>query len=479
MTAPDGAVVVGAGPNGLAAAIVVARAGVPVRVIEAASAPGGGARSAELTLPGFVHDPCSAIHPTAVASPLFRELDLAAHGLEWVTPPAAVAHPLGGDRAAVLDGTWEGTAASLGRDGAAWRRLFGPPVRDVERLLPSLLGPILRFPRHPVALARFGLPAMLPVTALARIAFRDDPARALFGGIGAHSMLPLAAPFSAAFAMALGLFAHAYGWPMARGGSGAIASALTAELRSLGGEIVTGHRVERIDELGPARAVLFDLAPRQVVAIAGERLAPRTRRGLEGFRYGPGVFKVDWALDGPIPWTAPGVRRAATVHLGGRLPELVASEAAVARGRHPERPFVLLAQQTPFDPSRAPAGKHTAWAYCHVPSGSQVDMAAAIEDQVERFAPGFRDLVLARATRNAVEMEAYDANYVGGDVNGGVQDWRQLLFRPVVSLDPYHLGGGLYLCSSSTPPGGGVHGMCGWHAARSALRREFGIRLDG
>ena len=471
------AVVVGAGPNGLAAAIVLARAGVAVRVYEASETPGGGTRSAELTLPGYVHDPCSAIHPTAIASPFFRSVDLAARGLEWVFPPAAVAHPLGGERAALIDGSWERTAQSLGRDADAWRRLFGPLVRDVERLVPSLLGPVLRFPRHPIALARFGLPALLPVTALARLRFRDDAARALFGGIGAHSMLALTTPLSSAFALALGLFAHRFGWPMARGGSGAIAEALVAELRDLGGEIVTDRRISRLDEIEPARAVLFDLTPRQIVAIAGDDLPGRTRRQLERFRYGPGVFKVDWALDGPIPWSAPDARRAGTVHLGGPLPEVAESEGTVWRGQHAEGPFVLLAQQTLFDPSRAPAGKHTAWAYCHVPGGSSVDRTRQIEDQVERFAPGFRDLILARATRTAAEMEGHDVNYVGGDINGGVQDWRQLLFRPIRSLDPYHLGPGLYICSSSSPPGGGVHGMCGWHAARSALRREFGRRI--
>jgi phytoene dehydrogenase-like protein len=476
MSGDPEAVVVGAGPNGLAAAIVLARAGIPVRVYEAADTPGGGTRSAELTLPGFVHDPCSAIHPTAIASPFFRSLDLAARGVEWVFPPAAIAHPLEGERVALLDGSWERSADSLGRDADAWRRLYGPLVSDVERLVPSLLAPILRPPRHPLALARFGLPALLPVTVLARLRFHDAPARALFGGIGAHSMLALNAPLSGAFALALGLFAHAYGWPMARGGSGTIAEALVAELRALGGEVVSGRRIERLEEIEPARAVLFDLAPRQIVAIAGDRLAGRTRRRLERFRHGPGVFKIDWALDGPIPWSAPDARRAGTVHLGGQLAEIVESEAAVGRGQLADRPFVLLAQQTLFDPSRAPAGKHTAWAYCHVPNGSAVDMTRQIEDQIERFAPGFRDLVLARATHTAADMEAYDANYVGGDINGGLQDARQLLFRPIPSLDPYHLGEGLYVCSSSAPPGGGVHGMCGWHAARSALRREFGRR---
>jgi phytoene dehydrogenase-like protein len=317
---------------------------------------------------------------------------------------------------------------------------------------------------------------MLPATILARLRFSDAPARALFGGIAAHAILPLTAAFSGAFGLALGTFAHGFGWPMARGGSGTIAAALVAELRANGGDVVTGQPIERLADIEPARAVLFDLNPRQIVAIAGSRLGGRTRRQLERFRHGPGVFKIDWALDGPIPWSAPDTARAGTVHLGGELPELVQSEAAVARGHHADRPFVLLAQQTLFDPSRAPSGKHTAWAYCHVPGASTVDMTRRIEDQVERSAPGFRDLILARATRTAAAMEAYDANYVGGDINGGIQDWPQLLFRPIPSLDPYHLAEGLYVCSSSAPPGGGVHGMAGWHAARSALRREFGRR---
>jgi phytoene dehydrogenase-like protein len=448
-------------------------------VYEAAPTTGGGSRSAELTLPGYVHDPCSAIHPTALASPFFRSLALQGHGLEWIHPPAPVAHALDGGEAVTLERSVADTAVGLGRDGQAWHRLYGPLVRSAESLVPELLQPVVRIPRRPLALARFGLPAMRSAVGLARARFRDDRAQGLFVGLAAHSMLPLDAPFSASFGLVLGLFGHAFGWPMARGGSGRIVDALVAELRAHGGEIVTDRRIGSVRELPPARATLFDVTPRQLVAIAGDRLPPRYRRALEHYRYGPGVFKLDWALDGPIPWTAEGPRRAATVHLGGTLAEIAAAEAEVAAGRHPDRPFVLLVQQTPFDPSRAPVGKHTAWAYCHVPSGSTMDRTAAVEAQVERFAPGFRDRILARNARDPRAMEAYDENYVGGDINGGIQDWRQLIFRPVPRLDPYFSGSpGIYLCSSSTPPGGGVHGMCGHLAARSALRREFGDRSD-
>jgi phytoene dehydrogenase-like protein len=483
-SAPD-AIVVGAGPNGLAAAITLARAGRSVVVYEASSTPGGGARSAELTLPGFIHDPCSAIHPTAVASPFFRSLRLERHGLEWIHPDAPVAHPLDGGRAVVLERSVAATAgridaAGTGRDGHSWERLFNGPVRAAGDLAPELLGPPVHLPRHPVALARFGLPSLLPATTLARLAFRGPPARALFAGLAAHSMVALDRPVTASFGMAMGIFAHGFGWPMARGGSGRITDALVAELTGLGGTILTGHRVESLDALPQARAFLLDVTPRQLLAITGGRLPAAYRRRLGRFRLGPGVFKVDWALSDPIPWTAHGVGRAATVHLGGTMAEIARAESEVAGGRHPERPFVLLVQQTPFDPARAPAGKHTAWAYCHVPNGSAVDMTAAIEAQVERFAPGFRDLILARSTRDSAAMEAYDENYLGGDINGGLADWRQLLFRPVPALDPYATPArGIYLCSSSTPPGGGVHGMSGYLAARSALRREFGDRSGG
>ena len=468
------AIVVGAGPNGLAAAITLARAGRSVRVYEAAPTAGGGTRTAELTLPGFRHDVCSTILPLTIASPFFRSVDLGARGVELLQPDAPFAHPLDGGAAAVLERSLTAMEDGLGaRDGQAWRRMFGPLVRGADELASELLRPVLHLPRHPLRLARFGLPALRSAEGVARGRFRDPPAQALFAGVAAHSMLRLDRPLSASFGLVLTIFAHFVGWPMARGGSAAVTDALVAELSALGGEVVTGHRVDGLAELPQARAVLFDVTPRQLVAIAGDRLPPHTRRRAQRFRYGSGVFKVDWALDGPVPWTAEGPRRAATVHLGGTLEEIAASEADVAAGRHPDRPFVLFVQHQPWDGTRAPAGKGTAWAYCHVPAGSAVDMTARIEAQVERFAPGFRDRILARATHSPAEMEAYDANYVGGDINGGIQDIRQLLFRPWPTLDPYRVGDGLYLCSSSTPPGGGVHGMSGYWAARSALRHEL------
>lgn len=472
-SAPD-AVVVGAGPNGLAAAITLAAAGRSVVVYEAASIPGGGCRSAELTLPGFVHDVCSTVHPFGSASPFLRGVDLVGNGVEWIHPDVPLAHVLDGGRAAVLDRSVAVTARGLGGDGRAWRRLFGRLAQDAPKLAPELLGPVVHVPRHPLALARFGLPALRSAVGLARSRFDGDEARALFGGMAAHAMVPIDRPLTAGFGLALGLFAHGFGWPFVRGGSGRITDALVAELARLGGSIVTDHPVTSLDELPPARAYLLAVAPRQVVAIAGDRLPSSYRRRLERFRYGPGVFKIDWALDGPVPWTAEAARHAGTVHVGGTIEEIARGEAEVGAGRHPEQPFVLFAQPTVADPSRAPEGKHTGWAYCHVPNGSERDMTEAIEAQVERFAPGFRDLVLARSTHTAVEMEAYDANYVGGDINGGIQDAAQLIFRPVARLDPYATPArGIYLCSSSTPPGGGVHGMSGYHAARSALRRDL------
>ena len=463
------AVVVGAGPNGLAAAITLARAGRSVEVLEAAPEAGGGARTAELTLPGFLHDVCSSVHPLGIASPFFRTVDLAAHGLEWVHPDAPLAHPLDDGRVAFLERSVEATAAGLGRDRRAWRLLFGPLVRDLDRLLPSILGPVVRIPRHPLALARFGVPGLLPASVLAGRLFKDDPARALLGGIAAHSMLALTRPLTSSFAFVLAMLGQSVGWPVARGGSRELTRALVHELDSLGGHLRVGDRVASERDLPPARSTLLDLTPQQALAIAPSRMSRFTRLAARRFRYGPGVFKVDWALDGPIPWQAPEIARAGTVHLGGRLDELVASEAAVAAGRTPDRPFVLLVQPTLFDPTRAPEGKHVGWAYCHVPGGSTVDMTATIESQVERFAPGFRDRILARRAAGPAELQAYDPNYVGGDINGGVADVRQLIFRPWPALDPYRLGRDLWLCSSSTPPGGGVHGMSGWHAAQSVL----------
>jgi phytoene dehydrogenase-like protein len=469
------AIVVGGGPNGLAAAIELARAGRSVRVYEAASQVGGGTRSAELTLPGFVHDVCSTAHPLGVASPFFRSLDLAARGVEWVHPEAPVAHALTPSRTIVLERDL-GNAGSaledaLGDDAVRWARLFGRLVAEWERLLPELLRPVVRVPRHPLLLARFGLPAMLPATALGRLAFQEPAARALFAGISGHSMLRLGRPLSSSFGLVLGLLAHAVGWPLARGGSGRIAAALEAEALALGVEIETGRRIDALADLPRARAVVFDLTPRQVLAIAGDRLPPGYRRQLEGFRYGPGIHKLDWALDGPIPWRDPRTARAGTVHLGGTAHEVSRAVDAVHRGEVAERPFVLLVQPTIADASRAPAGKHVAWAYCHVPHGWPGDATEAIEQQVERFAPGFRGRILARAVHDAGAMEAYDANYVGGDINGGLQDVRQLVFRPFRRWNPYTTPDpGLFLCSSSTPPGGGVHGMSGVLSAREVER---------
>jgi phytoene dehydrogenase-like protein len=470
------AVVVGAGPNGLAAAITLARAGCAVLVREAAPTAGGGCRSAELTLPGFVHDVCSAIHPLGVASPFFRTLPLAAHGLTWIEPPAAVAHPLDDGTAAVLERSFDATGATLGRDAAAWRALLAPLAADWQRLLAATLGP-LRWPRHPLTLARFGLAAWLPARRLAAWRFRDEPARALFAGLAAHAIQPLERSPTAAFGLILGLLGHAVGWPLPRGGAQRIADALAGYLRVLGGEIVTGAPVETLAELPPARVVLCDVSPRQLLRLAGDHLPAGYRRQLARYRYGPGVFKVDWALDGPIPWRAAACARAGTVHAGGTLAEIAAAEAAVWRGQHPERPFVLVTQSSCFDPTRAPAGRHTAWAYCHVPHGSTVDMTARIEAQIERFAPGFRDRILARHTLDPAALERYNANYVGGDINCGVQDWGQLFTRPVRSLTPYATPvRGLYLCSSATPPGGGVHGMAGYWAASLALRGPLARR---
>ncbi|HET8557850.1 MAG TPA: NAD(P)/FAD-dependent oxidoreductase [Gaiellaceae bacterium] len=466
---PD-AVVVGAGPNGLAAAIEMARAGLSVRVLEAAGAVGGGARSAELTLPGFVHDVCSAIHPLGIASPFFRSLPLADHGLEWVEPPTALAHPFDDGRAALLAPSPDAAMPTLGADDERWRRLFVPLVRDPESLLDETLAP-LHVPAHPLTLARFGLRALLPATTVARRSFRDAKARGLFAGLAAHSMLPLERPPSAAFGLMLGLLGHAVGWPFPRGGSQALSDALASYLRSLGGEIETGQRVESLAELGETRLVLLDVTPRGLLELAGDRLPDRYRRRLERYRYGPGVFKLDWALAGPIPWRADECSRAATVHLGATLEEIAASEAAPAQNRIAERPYVLLAQQSLFDPSRAPGGRHTAWAYCHVPNGSSVDMTERIESQVERFAPGFRERILARSALGPADLERSNPNYVGGDINGGLADLRQLLTRPVARWSPYSTPlPGVFLCSASTPPGGGVHGMCGFHAARAALR---------
>jgi phytoene dehydrogenase-like protein len=424
----------------------------------------------ELTLPGYIHDVCSAIHPLGIGSPFFRGLPLDEFGLEWIHPEAPVAHPLDGGRAVTLELSLESTADRLGPDGRAYRRIMEPLVSSWQELIQETLGP-LRIPRHPLLLARFGLLALQSASGLARRSFKQPEARALFAGLAAHSIMPLETPMTSAAGIVEAVLGHAVGWPMARGGSQAIADALAAYLRSQGGEIVTGTMVTSLEEIPSARATLLDVTPRQVIGIAGERLPAGYRRQLERYRYGPGVFKVDYALDGPIPWEAPDCARAGTLHVGGTLEEIADAERAVWAGEHPERPFLLVAQQSLFDTSRAPAGKHTAWVYCHVPHGSTVDMNEAIDNQLERFAPGFRDLILARSVHGTQEMESYNPNYIGGDINGGVLDLRQLYTRPVVSLNPYATPvEGLFICSSSTPPAGGVHGLCGYYAAQAALR---------
>jgi phytoene dehydrogenase-like protein len=465
------AVVVGSGPNGLAAAIVMAEAGRRVTVIEGAEGVGGGCRSEELTLPSFVHDTCSTVHSLALASPFLSRLPLAEHGLELAHPDAPLAHPFDDGSAVVLERSVEETAKGLGPDAQSYRRLFEPLVGNAEALLYDILAP-LRPPRHPLVLARFGMSAARSARGMVRSSFQGERARALVAGCCAHSMLSLRSPASAAFGIVLALSAHRVGWPVARGGSQRVADALASHLRSLGGQIQTGRWVESLDELAGARATLLDVTPRQLLRIAGGGLSGRYARRLARYRYGPGIFKLDWALDGPIPWRAEEVSRAGTVHLAGSLDEIVASEEAASKGKHHDRPFVLLVQPSLFDPTRAPAGRHTAWAYCHVPNGSTRDMTEAIEAQVERFAPGFKDLIAARSAMGPAEVERRNPNYVGGDINGGVQDMRQLFTRPVARLVPYSTPvAGLYICSSATPPGGGVHGMCGYFAAQAALRQ--------
>ncbi len=464
------AVVVGAGPNGLAAAVELARGGRSVAVLEAGETVGGGTRSAEITLPGFIHDLGSAIHPLGYASPFFRQLPLEEHGLEWVHPPAPLAHPFDDGAAVVLERSVQETAAALGSDARAYERLMKGVAEDAPGLASYFVGSP-RLIRHPVALAASAMRALRPARVLAEDLFEGEKARGLFAGNGAHSFLPLEKSPSALFGLVLGTLGHAFGWPFPKGGSQRIADALTSYLISLGGEIYTGVRVDSVGEVPETRTVLFDVTPRQLLDIAGEHFTGRYRRALKDYRYGPGVFKVDFALDGPIPWKAPECLRAGTVHLGGTLEDVAAGEAAVWRGEHPERPFVLLAQQSLFDPTRAPEGKHTVWAYCHVPNGSTFDMTERIEDQIERFAPGFKRRILAKNAMGPADLERQNANLVGGDINGGVADLRQLFTRPVLKLNPYATPAkGLYICSSSTPPGGGVHGMCGYLAARVALR---------
>lgn len=466
-------VVAGAGPNGLAAAVAMARAGFLVIVREAAEQIGGGTRTDELTLPGYLHDVCSAVHPMGAVSPFFRELDLAAHGLEWVHPPILMAHPFDDGTAVALHRSLDETAASIGgADGRAYRRLMRPFVERAQDVIADVLAPPLRVPRHPLLMARFALSGLRSALGLVRARFEDDRACAFFAGMAAHTTLPLDHAPSAAFGLVLALAGHTAGWPIARGGSRRIADALASILRAHGGRIETNAPVTALDELRNAHVVLLDLTPRQILRIAGDAFPGDYARQLHRFRYAPGVFKLDWALAEPIPWTAPECRQAGTIHLGPTTAAIAASAEAAWYGRRDEFPWVILAQPTLFDPTRAPEGGHIAWAYCHVPHASTHDMTAAIEAQVERFAPGFRDTIVARSVLGPGALEAHNANLVGGDINGGVHDVRQFLFRPISAMDPYRTPlDNVFLCSASTPPGGAVHGMSGYHAARSALRR--------
>ncbi|MEO8603092.1 MAG: NAD(P)/FAD-dependent oxidoreductase [bacterium] len=465
------AVVVGSGPNGLTAAVALARSGASVLVREARQTIGGGMRTAALTLPGFAHDVCSGCHPLGVLSPYWRTLPLDEHGLRWIHPPASAAHPLDDQPAVLLYRSLDDTAAALGIDADTYRNTFAPFLRDPHALLADLMGP-LRIPAHPLRMARFGLPGLLPARAALNTRFRGVRARAVLAGCAAHSILPLEKPLTAAVAMIFTLAAHTQTWPVAAGGSQAIGAALASYLRQLGGRIETGAPVQRLADLPPARLVLFDTSPAQLADIGAPLLPAGYVRRLRRYRYGPGVFKLDWALDGPIPWRDARCLEASTVHVGGTLDEIAAAEAAVWRGEHPERPFVMVVQQSQFDPTRAPAGQHTGYAYCHVPAGSTVDCTAAIEAQLERFAPGFRDRILARHVMRPADLLAENPNYVGGAITGGVADLFQFFTRPVARLDPYSTPNPrLYICSASTPPGGGVHGMCGYFAAASAARR--------
>jgi phytoene dehydrogenase-like protein len=466
----DNAVVVGSGPNGLAAAITLAERGLSVHVIEAAEEIGGGCRTAELTLPGYHNDVCATVLSFGLTSRFFGAFDPAAHGVEFVFSPALLAHPLENGDAVLLERSVDDTAANLGDDAARYRRIFAPLARHAPQLLDQFLGP-LRPPRHPLVVGAFGIPALLPATAFARLAYRGERARALFAGVAAHSMLSLGSPASTSVGLILTAVGHASGWPVVRGGTANLTAALAARLVHLGGTIETGRRVTDLADLAGAQLRILDLVPRDIERVCAGQLPQRYRRRLRRYRYGPGVFKVDWALDGPVPWSDARCARAATVHVGGGFAEIVASEAAGAAGRHADRPFVILAQPSLFDPTRAPAGKQTLWGYCHVPNRSRRDMTHAIEAQVERFAPGFRNRIISRHTMDTAALESHNANNAGGDINGGMFNLGQMFARPAPRVSPYTTPNpSIFICSAATPPGGGVHGMCGWWAAHAALR---------
>jgi phytoene dehydrogenase-like protein len=469
------AIVIGSGPNGLAAAIRLQQKGLSVLLIEGRSTIGGGMRTAELTLPGFKHDICSAIHPLAIASPFFKTLPLHEHGLRYIQPGLPLAHPFDNGSAAILSQSLPETINALGEDGRAYSKLITPVVENWTELAEDILGP-LKFPAHPSAYIRFGLNAISSASFLSK-RFKTENARGLWAGLAAHSIQPLSNLATSAIGVVLASAAHARGWPMPEGGSQSIANALASYFISIGGTIETNRYIKSLAGLPSAKALLLDVAPKQLLEIAGHTFSALYKWQLQRYRYGMGVFKIDWALDAPIPFTAEDCRRAGTVHIGNTLKEIEAGEKNSSKGIHAEKPFVLLAQQSLFDRSRAPQNKHTAWAYCHVPNGSRKDMTAAIENQIERFAPGFRERILARNTMNTGQIEDYNPNYIGGDINGGVIDIGQLFTRPALRYSPYRTSArGIYICSSSTPPGGGVHGMCGFHAAQRVLKDIFKIR---
>ncbi|MGB3587916.1 MAG: NAD(P)/FAD-dependent oxidoreductase [Tunicatimonas sp.] len=472
-------VVIGSGPNGLAAAIELQRSGLSVLVLEAKDKIGGGARSEELTLPGFVHDIGSAIHPLGVASPFLSQLPLADHGLDWVYSPAAVAHPLDNGVTITLNRSVEVTADSLGTDARAYRSLMKPIVNNWHQIAPDFLGPF-RFPKYPLKMAEFGLKALRSTTSLANSTFKTLEAKGFFAGLAAHSMLPLEKPATSAAGLVLGALGHVVGWPFPVGGAQSIINALVSYFQSLGGEIKTGCEVNSIADLPPSQATLWNITPWQLLEIEGLSFPTNYRKQLKRFQYGPGIFKVDWALSDPIPFKNPKANQASTIHLGGTIEEIALSERDAWHRKHNQHPYVLLVHQSPFDPTRAPAGKHTAWAYCHVPRYSLQDMTEAIEAQVERFAPGFRDTIIGKHTMHTRQVHQYNPNYIGGDINGGAQSIDQIFTRPTFSLTPYRTAKkGVYICSSSTPPGGGVHGMCGYHAAQTVLRDLFpDVRLE-
>lgn len=467
------AIVIGSGPNGLAAAIKLAQAGIKTTIYEAKNTVGGGTRSAELTLPGFIHDICSAIHPTGIGSPFFRDLPLIEHGLEWIHPQSPLAHPFDDGTAAILERSIDETSKTLENDGLRYKKFMEPLVENWPKIESDVMGPF-GIPKHPLVMARFGIQAIQSAKMLSNRLFKAKHARGLFAGLAAHSMMPLDWLLTSGIGIALAIFGHVYGWPISKKGSQKIADALASYFSSLGGEIITNYKIEHIDQLPSNQLLLFDVSPRQLLQIAGNRLPLSYQRKLQSYRYNPGVFKVDWALNCPIPWKAKECLRAGTVHLGGTQEEIEESESEVWKNRHPKKPFIILAQQSLFDQTRAPEGKHTAWGYCHVPNGSTIDMTEVIEAQIERFAPGFCDCILKRSTMTSKEFEQYNPNYIGGDINGGVQDIYQFLARPTINT--YSTPDkNIYICSSSTPPGGGVHGMCGFHAAKRALKENFNL----